>query len=462
MVALSERKIALVRSLVAAAPDKVVGGLQAALQNHMGDSSLASVRRLVEAEAAERRLRNVILLAIVPMCVGHGGDRHGLYFPSIALGYLWKGLKALDPEGIKVAADALYDYRPGVSSNAPFDAVVAKAARAVRAGEPREFALVKTLCDGARPGGGAAFQLCLDLSPVVRKAAHRLPEWTAHFGEDTTAGARLAYRDACAVADDAGPIFFEMMAAQLPHPWMVLRIISAVMEKPTERYLSESELGGFAERVMDDIDAALKAIQTIDLDGGEPAAREAAGQVERITLQVAELESCIAMDRQHGWGQRLLKQKNALASVVEGRIREAEKYANLALPMQPARLRRIRRMIPRHTLPPDPKAVRRAITLFHFARETRSSANYGGFASARARMIEKVGDMLDHYVEETLDLLKTGDCENDAVAREHLAVVVEFSRLVRDDKAADLVRRRAAAIDAYASPLAAGTDRLSR
>ncbi|MCR5878866.1 hypothetical protein [Phenylobacterium sp. J367] len=448
MVALSERKIALVKGLVAAAPDKVVGGLQAALADHMGDSPLANVRKLVEAEAAERRLRNVILQPIVPMCVGHGTDPHGLHFPSIALGYLWKGLKALDPAGVDAAARALYDYRPGESSNAPFDALVQRAADAVRAGEPREFMLVKTLCEGARPGGGQAFQTCLDLAPVVRRAAHRLPEWTAHFGDDTTAAARLAYRDACQVSDDAGPTFFEMLAAQLPSPWMVLRIISAVMDKPTERYLAQSEFGAFAERLMDDIDEGLRTIQTIDADGGEPVAREAAKLVEQITLQIAEIETCIAIEREQGWGHRLFKQKAALASVVEGRIREADKYASLALPMQPARLRRIRRMIPRHTLPPDEKAVRRAITLLHFAREIRSSANYGGFASARSRMLDKVGDMLDHYVEETLDLIKTGDCENEAVAREHLAVVVEFSILVRDEKAADLVRRRAAACEA--------------
>ncbi|HEY8617104.1 hypothetical protein [Phenylobacterium sp.] len=456
MVALSERKIALVRSLVAAAPDKVVGGLQAALADHMGDSPLSGVRRLVEAEAAERRLRNMVLMPIVPLCVGNGGDRQGLNFPAITLGYLWKGLKAVDPDGVRAASAALYDYRPGESSTAPFDELLRRAADAVRGGEPREFFLVRTLCEQSRPGAGAAFQMCLDLAPVVRRAAYRLAEWTAHFGDDTTAGARLAYRDACAVADDAGPTFFEMLAAHLPHPWMVLRIISAVMDKPNERYLSQSELGGFAERVMDDIDVALRGIQHINVDGGEAAAREAAAQVERVTLQVAEIESCITIQRDAGWGQRLFKQKNALAAVVEGRIREAEKYAALALPMQPARLRRIRRMIPRHTLPPDPRYVSRALTLFHFVREIRSSANYGGFASARSRMLEKVGDMLDHYVEETLDLLKHRDCENEEIARQHLAVVVEFSRLVRDDKAADLVRRRAAAVDAYQPPMAAG------
>ena len=59
-----------------------------------------------------------------------------------------------------------------------------------------------------------------------------------------------------------------MLAAQLPQWWMVLRIISAVMEKPNERYLAESELGAFAERVMSDIDDALRQVSQLDVDGG--------------------------------------------------------------------------------------------------------------------------------------------------------------------------------------------------
>jgi hypothetical protein len=452
MVALSERKIEIVRTLVAAAPDRIVGGLQAALASARGDSALASVRRLVDAEAKDRQLRNMILAPIAPMCVGDGRQPHSLVFPGMVLPYLWKGLKALSPEGVQAAAVALYDFRPGESSPAPFDALVKIAAKAMREGAPREFKSVADLCELARPGGAASLVTCLELSPVVRRATIRLPEWSAHFGDDTTAAARLTYRDAVGVSDDAGPTFFEMLGAQLPHPWMILRIISAVMEKPNERWLRDSELGTFAERVMDDIDAGLRSIQTLDVDGGEPAAVSAAKLVELITLQVAELESCIDLDRETGWGHRLFKQKSSLATVVEGRIREAEKYAALSLPTQPAKLRRIRRSIPRLTLPPDERAARRATTLFHFAREIRSSANYGGFAAARTRMLEKVGDMLDHYVEEVLDLIKTGDVENEALAREFLAIVVDFSRLVRDEKAADLVRRRAAACKREPTP----------
>lgn len=454
MVALSERKMEIVRTLVTAAPDKVVDGLHQALADASGDTPLASVRRLVEMEVRERRLRNIILQPIAPMCVGDGKSAHGLTFPSYVLPLVWKGLKAIAPQEIEKASVALFDFRPGESSPAPFDDVVKIARDAIEARDPKEFRLAAELCDQAREGGAAIFLSCLDIAPVVRRATVRLADWIAHFGEDTTAAAKLTYRDACAISDDGGPRYFEMLAAQLPHSWMVLRIICAVMEKPNERYLAESELGTFAERVMDDIDEALRGISQLDVDGGADASKAAAKLVELITLQVSELEATIEMDKEQGWGRRLFKQKNSLATVVEGRIRDAEKQVSLSLPTQPPKLRRMRRSIPRLSIAPDQKIVGRAMTLLHFAREVRSSANYGGFSSARSKMLEKVGDHLDHYVEEVLDLIKTGDAESEQVARDFLNVVAEYSRLVRDDKAADLVRRRAAAAVFPATPAA--------
>jgi hypothetical protein len=445
MPALSERKMQIVRTLVEAAPDQVVGGLHAALAGTGGDSALASVRRMVESEARDRQLRNIILQPIVPMCVGDGRDPHNLVFPGRVLGAVWRGLKAIAPTQIAKAELSLYDYRPGESSTEPFDRLVRLAAEAIRAGELRDFVVAAEACDEAWAGGATAFLVCLDIAPVVRAASFRLPEWTTHFGDQVTAGTRLAYKDAVSISEDAGPCFFEMLAAQLPHSWMVLRVISAVMDKPTERYLADSELGGFGERVMSDIDDALKAISQLDLDGGSAVAVEAAKLVELITLQATELETCVDLSREHGWGLRLVKQRNSLASVVEARLRETEKYAAQALPTGPAKLRRIRRSIPRLNLAPDETAVRRSLTLLAFAREVRTSANYGGFAAARTKTLEKLGEMLDHYVEEVLDLLKTHETEHEDNARAFLTVAAEFSRLVRDDKAADLVRRRAAA-----------------
>jgi len=445
MAALSEHKLDIVRTLMETAPDRVLDGLNAALASASGETALASVRRMVEVEARDRQLRNVALLPIVPMCVGEGRDPDRLVFPARILGLIWRGLKARAPAEVRNAELALYDYRPGATDTDHFDRLVRIAAKGLRARDLPEFTTAAELCDEARPGGAEALLDCLELAPVVRGVAHKLPEWAAHQTDDAMIGARLAYKDAVAVSPDGGPRFFQMLAAQLPQESMILRIICAIMERPSDRYLAESELGMFGERVLNEIERALAKIQRIDLDGGPPAAKEAARLVDKITLEANELETFVSLSREHGWGHTLMKHRKALAAVVEGRLRECEKYFLQSLPSGRARLKRIQRSIPRLSLAPDQAAVRRCETLLVFVAEVRHSANYGGFASARSKLLEILGDHLDLYVEELLDLVKTGEAENPEFARAFLAIAGEFSALVRDEKAAELVRRRAAA-----------------
>ena len=457
MVALSDRKIAIVRTLVESAPDRIVGGLQRALAESAGDTVLASVRQLVEAEAADRTLRNAVFQPVVPLFVGDGSDKHSLVFPARALATLWRGLKGIAPQEMAAAAKAAANVVAAMAAeqrppdpNKSYDALTQAAAQALRAGEPRDFRAASEICDQARPGGGEALAACLDIAHVVRRTLPRLSEWVAHPDEQTGAAARLAYKDAVAVAVDAGPRFFEMLACQLTPPWMVLRIISAVMDKPTERYLADSELGGFPERVMGEIDESLKAIGKLDLDGGPEAGREAARLVELITHQITELEACIELTRDHGWGHRIVSQRKALAGVVEGRLRDAEKLATAALPMQSSGFGRARKNAPRLDEAPDPQAKTRILTLLTFTQEIRLCANYGGFSAMHAKVIEKLGGVIDHYVDDVLADVRNGDVADVGFAHAHLQVAAAMSGLLRDDKAADLIRRRAAAACASA------------
>ncbi|MGZ3375420.1 MAG: hypothetical protein ACXU8S_02375 [Phenylobacterium sp.] len=459
MVALSDRKLEIVKTLVQAAPDKIVGGLQQALAEAGGDTVLASVRVLVDAEARDRLLRNAVFQPVAPLCVGDGSDPHTLVFPAQTLTYIWRGLKALAPSEMAavVAASAAIERALATEQRLPdpsmaYNALVKRAAEGLRAAEQRDFKAAAEICERARPGAAEAFAACLDITPVVRRTLPRLAEWVAQAGDETSAPARLAYKDAVAIAEDAGPRFFEMLAAQLTPPWMVLRIISAIMDKPTERYLADSELGGFPERVMAEIDDALKAISKLDLDGGPDAGRAAGRLVELITQQVFELEVCIELTRDHGWGHRIVGQKKALANLVEARLRETEKLTTAALPMLTSGFSRPRKSGPKLDEPPEPRALRRAMTLLTFAHEIRLCANYGGFSAVHAKVTEKLSSLSDHYVEEVLDHLRTGDVADLTIAYAFLMFAADVAGLTRDEKAAELVRRRAASACAPASP----------
>ena len=284
--------------------------------------------------------------------------------------------------------------------------------------------------------------------------------YMAAWHEDiaTASGDRAVAKDAAAIVPESGPLFFDMLAAHLNPPWQILRIISAVMDKPNERYLSDSELSSFAERLMDAIDVSLKAITRMDLDGGGEAAIAAARAVELITQQTFELEVSIELSRDHGWGKRILDQKKTLANLVEARLKEAEKLVAAALPIQSDGFSRGRRSGPKLDAAPDGRAVGRALTVLKFVHDVRLCANYGGFSAMHAKVSDKLGQAIDAYVEDVLDHVRTGDVPDVSLAHDHLNVAADLIGLVRDDKATELVRRRAANACSTAKPAAGSGD----
>lgn len=445
MPGLSDRKIEIVRHLVESAPDKIVGGLQNALAAASGDSVLAGVRRLVESEVADRRLRNAVLSPIAPLCVAGAADQDHIRFPPRVLALIWRGLKQTCPSEVLRAERTLADYRADETSTEPFDILVTAAADALRERQQRDFVAAADLADASREDGAELLLSCLALSPIIREATLRLPDWVSRTTDERAAAARLAYNDAVVISDDAGPRFFEMLAAQLAEPWTILRIVSAVMDHPTEHYLAASEFSVFAERLMDEIDKNLTKVDQLDLNGGPQAGRDAGATVELITLQIAEIENSVELGKEGGWGARVQKQKKALASVVEGRLRECDKVIGQALPSHTVRVARAMKSLPRLTGEPDQKAVTRATTLLTFIESVRSSANYGGFASTRAKVVEKVGETIDDYVEEALSLLREGEVADPEVARVFLGIAADCSTLLRDSRSGDVIRRRATA-----------------
>ena len=118
MTGLSERKAAIVRTLFETAPDGVVGGLRKALADIGDDGLLTTVRDLVESEARDRHLRDIIFAPIAPLCVAPAQPGVELSFPPTALASLWRGLKRLAPDEIQSAKADLAQEAGGTFNGA--------------------------------------------------------------------------------------------------------------------------------------------------------------------------------------------------------------------------------------------------------------------------------------------------------------------------------------------------------
>ncbi|MFZ4606025.1 MAG: hypothetical protein ACOYM5_07180 [Caulobacter sp.] len=435
----------MLKSLVSASPDELVRTLEHAISADGSGGPLAAIGAMVEAEAAERALRHAVLIPVAPL-FRPASLSGGPAWSRAALKALWTAIGAESPDLLREAAEGLHYLEPDDPHPAVFDTLCLKAAAGLEARDTPEYALAASLCDSAVPGGAAEAALCLKMAPIVRPIVLRLGEWIQRMTDERRATARLAYRDATVLADGAGPLLFEMLAAHMKHPSMILRIISAVMDRPAERYMAGSELARFGERTLLDIEAEVERLRAMKPAAGVEAGRIAGTAVQRAIDAAGELEESVQMSRDGVWGQRLTKLKQAIAVTVEARLREIDEAAAHALPTQKLRYSpRLIRTAPNFSEPPDEPSVTWAMGLLTFADVVRPCAPDGGFGSVRSKVLETLGKRIDQYVEDVLEQLRLGEVEDDERARDFLGVAANMLELARDDRSAAIVRRRAAA-----------------
>jgi hypothetical protein len=448
MPSLSESQLGTVRALIQAAPDRAIRDLETALasgdQRHEG---MRLIHRMVNAEALERRTRRAVLAPLMPLCAPAPSDSKGVRFPPAVPGQLWRGLKQETPDEVHKAISMVSEPDEDDPPTMVFDALCRTAVAGLRARSNPHYAKAAELLDASQANGAEVFSQYLDLAAVARSALEHLPDWLGRLNEDRIVAARLAFKDAVDVAEDSGPRLLEMLYAQLDEPWLILRMISAVMHRPGDRFVGNSELATFGERLLDDIDVRLKRIAALNADGG-PAAGTAAGHDVNIIAQAAaEFDKSIELSRDGPWGSRLTQQTRSLAQAVEGRLTAIESLIAAALPMQsPGFNRRGARPAPKISGDPDTQRVERARALLTFMNEVRGSADKMGYGSTWSKVSESLQIRLSPYVEDLLERLHAHeDADDPERLRQYLDIAAEFLGLAAGDKAAQIVRRRMAA-----------------
>ena len=445
MTKLTDPQVSVLSSLFGAAPNSAVDTLERALACEAPQGgAIAEVYGLVAAEAADRRMRAHAFGPISALC--RTANDTPVRFPPEILKLLWKAVSAVRPEMVDRLriADSRRSDPEASRELASCDQICAAAAAGLRApGE--EFAAVVAALRQFKPEGPEEFANMLDLAPVARSAMERLPDWMGRPSEEKSAAMRLSYRDAVALADDAGPRLFDILYANLSEPWLVLRVLSAVMDRPADRYVAVSELARIGEAVLDDIDRRLASFRDFNPADGRAAGLAAGNILHVISQEIAEFETAIELSKEGLWGKRIAKQKQSLAVLAESRLGQIEKAVDAALPQQMVRFGRNLKGHPKLVEDPDPVAQRKAEGLLAFFANCRSSANQSGYGSARAKVGEKLEEKLDDYIENLLETLRAEEVEALDRVKAYMEVAARFVDAAQGEQAGQLVRRRAAA-----------------
>ncbi|MDR3507101.1 MAG: hypothetical protein P4L64_04305 [Caulobacteraceae bacterium] len=442
---LSDSQTTILRSIFSSAPDSAVASLESALSGEVERGGpMAAVHALVAREAVERRLRSLIFAPLAPLCKNHGGPYPR--FSSKVLTLLCQALRETTPAGIR-AAEAigpLEDEEDRIYAAGVFDNLCRIAARGLRNDTPA-FAAARALLEGAEADGVEKFLHYLDLTPLARGALNHLPDWLGRLTNERAVAIRIAYKDAVDVAEDDGPRLLDILCAHMGEPWKVLHLISAIMDRPTDRFAAGSEVARFGEYFMDDIDQRLNQFRNFDLDGGRAGGMAAAANLHTASLEIAEFEGSLELSRDGLWGARVARQKQSLAQLAETRLAQIDKAVDKALPLLLVKFGKGLRGFPKLTEDPQPMMLRRAESLLAFYEQSRAGANQSGYGSARAKAGERLDERLDQYVEDLLEMRRGDEVENMDRVRRYLEAAAQLIGVAKGDKAAQLVRRRAAA-----------------
>jgi hypothetical protein len=434
-----------VRQLIEQAPDAIMRTLESALAfSARQDRSLAPVQDMIGQEILDRRTRGLIFGPLVPLCEPPRDTLPRTSFPRNSLAATWRALKIIAPQDTATAVRTFATLRGDDEFPEIFDVLCRRAAKAIRGREPAFLPLIEML-DAHGKDATRLFAHSLALVPLARRALERLPVWARTLSGEHAAAIRLAFRDAVAIGDDAGPPFMEILFGHLEEPHQVLRLISLVMDRPSDRYLAGSELASFGERLLVDIDRRIEQVRRFDPSRGLEGGVALADSITVATAIIHEFEQWLAIARQGPWGSRLASHKRALAMAVEARLREVETAVGLALPAQPVRSSNKKlRGPPKISADPDAELVVRAQGYLAFLCETRTTAGYGGFGAVRAKVVEALDPRIDQYAEDLLELLHNGEGGPVERVKAYLEITAEFLGLVRDPKAAEIIRRRTA------------------
>jgi hypothetical protein len=430
-------QLAALKMLFGSAPDTVL----AALDRSLGGSgpNMAQVHAMIGEERADRALKEMVFGPVAPL---FGRRERGPCFPSRVGSAVWSALKARESALYAEAVEATQYLRAEDPPPEVLDQLCARAAAMLRDGSSPLRAEDAAL--------GQELAAYLDLVPLARAAMPRIPEWLGRVDEERTVNLKLTLKDATALMADGAPRLVEIFQVNLAEPQQILRIISVATDRGNDRYLDESELAAFGQRLLDDVEARIERVRTFDPNQPTGVARGLGEDVTLVCQILGEMERSLELTRDGPWGLRATGARRKLAANVESRLRDMEDALFKALPMQKSRSTgRASRMLPCLDQTPSPEAVARAQGLFALLEATRASAQIGGYGALHAQVSTKLRERLVEYADDVIHDVNAGvSPEDDERARGFLEMAAEFLQQADDAKAAQLVRRRAAAAGA--------------
>jgi len=442
MPGLTESQGKIVRSIVQTVPDAGLGQLTSVLSAQMGEHTMADVRDIVMMEMKDRKVRAIVFSPFLSLCTKNRPDRAQSRFPFALPTLLWNALTDRAPKLMMQARDMASRWESEDLLPYIFNQACDEAINGLQENDPA-FAPVIECLNKASPTGVRDLIGFLRMSALLRDALLELPLWVSRMNADDALSIRLAYRDAAAIAVDGPARLFEVIYTNLEAPWTILRIISAALDRPTDQFVANMDLGLFGELLLGQVEKLGETIGEVNLEKGASAGNAVATAAKTLISIATDFEDNLVLGKNGPWARRIARSKRDLTNGCEALLNEVEGLLPRALPTAAAsKNARASNRTPNIDLAPDPIAEARLEAILVFMAAVRSSASVSGIGVLRTRVLTEAQEFLEYYGKAAIALLTDFDVSSEAV-RERIQAVAKYVALVHDEATAEQLRRRA-------------------
>jgi len=435
-----------ISAMLEASPDSALAKLSVALRSTPG-AKAEWIRRQTVAQIAARRMRAIAFGPLTALFRKRADGVRGLSFPAPILSGLWKTVCARQPLLLAQAEDMTVGG--GEIDPRLLDQMCLSAAAILR-DEPA------TIWPGLDPRTAEDLAACFDLAPMARAAMPMLELWTGRPDADSAASLRLMMRDTTRIREDAAPRMLEILFANIEEAPLILRVISRVSGVGgEERFLAESELADFGERLFEKVEETAEALDLFHpARSGLDEARGIAARLNATAELMAQMELSLAFTTDGAWGGRFHVLKQRMGRALENLTRLCPGMVDKALPMERVRIHgAMSRMAPVMDARTDGPLVDQAHAAMTILGGSKAAANVMGCAGQRAQVCETLEKRLSQYGDELIEALNAGEGTDDARMTALAALCAGFLDQADAEVPARTLRRRlASAAGATAAP----------
>ncbi|HTQ12888.1 MAG TPA: hypothetical protein VMH86_03355 [Rhizomicrobium sp.] len=346
--------------------------------------------------------------------------RYALAVKTAVLGYHAEEASAQAREFWRTASDAL---RGALDTDAR-----KKAARGVLGGD----AFVQD---------AAEIALLLSAASELCEVQALLPKPWPALADEQLWKLREIYDRLIAGNPDAAAYVAVLAMNRLEKPWEALKLPMLITRKSGDTLISSTDMGLVGELIFGAIERHAAAIRA-----SKPQLAFDADELVMHLTEFATLSGGIVKEmeirRDGKWGQRLLKDRAAIAEVMEGFMARAPREVLAALPTHKTGSYAGGPRAPDISRAPDPEKTLRALTYARLVVGCRSVASSASIAASWKDATDEISVALKSYGDDIVRELRAAEGDRKSFAEQYFSVAVELVAIVFSAEEAEFLRRR--------------------